>query len=95
MAVASFVVVGIAQFTDDETLIVRLAMVLLLLVGFAMSWSWRSLRDKEVFRGRAEITPWVVGNIVIDAMVIFNLFAGCSAACFGSRGIRISRESQT
>lgn len=74
MAIASFGVVGIAQFTDDQTLIVRLAMILLLLVSLAMSWAWRSLRDKEIFRTRAETIPWVAGNIFAGAVIVFNLF---------------------
>ena len=74
MAIASFVVVGIMQFTDDQTLLVRLAMILLLLVSLGMSWSWRSLRDEEIFRNRAEAIPWVAGNILSNAVVVLNLF---------------------
>ena len=79
MAIASFVVVGISQFTDDEELIVRLAMVLLLLVGLSMSWSWRSLRDKEIFKSRAETIPWAIGNALTEAVVIVNLFVASAA----------------
>lgn len=74
MAIASFVVVGITQFTDDQTLLVRLAMILLMLVSLGMSWSWRSLRDEAIFRTKAESIPWVAGNILTDAVVILNLF---------------------
>ena len=79
MAIVSFVVVGIAQFTDDESLIVRLAMILLLLVSLGMSWSWRSLRDKDIFRSRAEIVPWVAGNVLSEAVIILNIFLASAA----------------
>ena len=74
MAIASFAVVGVAQFTDDQDLIVRIAMVFLLLTTWGMSWSWRSVRDKEVFRSRAETVPWVIGNIFTNVVTILNLF---------------------
>ena len=74
MAIASFLVVGIVQFTEDEALVVRLAMVLLLALAVAMSWSWRSLGDQEVFRHKGESIPWLVGNVVVEVVVIVNLF---------------------
>jgi len=74
MAIASFLVVGIAQFTDDQTLIARLAMVLLLLLGLAMSWSWKSLRDEEVFRSRVESVTWAVGNVATEVVIFVNIF---------------------
>lgn len=74
MAIVSFLVVAIAQFTDDRALIVRLGMVLLLLLGLAMSWSWRSLRDKEIFRTRAESITWAAGNVITEGVVAFNIF---------------------
>jgi len=74
MAIVSFVVVAIAQFTDDQTLIVRLAMVLLVLLSVGMSWAWRSRRDQEVFRSRAEWISWAIGNVLADGVVVVNFF---------------------
>lgn len=79
MAIASFVVVAAAQFTQDQELLVRVAMLLLLAVSLGMSWSWRSIRDPQVFRSRTETWVWVAGNVVSEAVVVTNLFVASAA----------------
>jgi hypothetical protein len=81
-AIMSFVLVAFASFTDNSDVVVRFGMSMVLLSNPAMGWSWRSLRDPEVFRTATERNGWIAGGVLTAAVVLVNLFLASTALMF-------------
>lgn len=68
-----------AAFTDDQTLIVRISMILWVAVTAGQSWSYRSLRAPEAFRTKIEARAWLAGNVFIRILVVANFLIASPA----------------
>ncbi len=74
LALVSLGVVVVLATADDVDLQVRLATVLAIASSLPTAWTYRSLRDPQVFRTRSERVSWIVGGALFEAAVIVNLF---------------------
>jgi hypothetical protein len=74
-AMAALGMVAIAAYTDDQELLVRLAMALVLLITLTpLPWALRSLRGEEVFRTQGERVSWLIGEALFRLVALVNLF---------------------
>lgn len=73
LSAASIGVVAVAIVTEDPDLQVRVATVLALLAWVPSLWTFRSLKDREIFRSRSEAISWVVGGVAYEAVHVVNL----------------------
>jgi hypothetical protein len=73
LSAASVGVVALGIVVEDPDLQVRLATLLGTLTALPSLWTYRSLKDPEIFRTRGERVSWVIGSIVAEGMLISNL----------------------
>lgn len=79
-AIGSLGVVAIAAFTDDQDLVVRLAMALVVLITLTpLPWALASLRDENVFRSLGERLGWLIGEASFRVLALVNLFVASQA----------------